>query len=64
MHNSGVIRRGNAKLYLVVIASAAKQSILSSWLGLLREACHRTALCADPLARNDEIGCLKIESGN
>src|SRR5579871_473505 len=29
-----------------------------------RGACHRAALCADPLApRNDGVGCLKIESG-
>jgi len=37
-----------------VIASEAKQSRLSSIApGLLRGACHRAALCADPLARND-----------
>jgi antitoxin CptB len=44
-----------------VIASEAKQSNFSflprlSFLlpfGLLRGACHRAALCADPLARND-----------
>jgi hypothetical protein len=23
--------------------------------GLLRGACHRAALCADPLARNDDV---------
>jgi hypothetical protein len=56
MHNSGASRRGAAKPYLAVIASEAKQSTLASLLphGLLRGACHRTALCADPLARNDD----------
>jgi hypothetical protein len=44
MHNSGASRRENAEVYLVVIASEAKQSILSSWLhGLLR------------FARNDDL---------
>ena len=44
MHNSGASRRESAEVYLVVIASEAKQSILSSWLhGLLR------------FARNDDL---------
>jgi hypothetical protein len=40
-------------MYLAVIASeATKQSILSLRPhGLLRGACHRAALCADPLAQ-------------
>jgi hypothetical protein len=40
---------------LTVIASAAKQSILSFARqdGLLREVYHRAELRADPLARND-----------
>src|ERR1700676_522884 len=34
---------------------ATKQSTLTSQQhGLLRGACHRAALCADPLARNDD----------
>src|SRR5256886_8324195 len=36
-----------------MINSAAKQSICACDFGLLRGACHRAALCADPLARND-----------
>jgi hypothetical protein len=44
MHNSGASRRESAEVYLAVIASEAKQSILSSWLhGLLR------------FARNDDL---------
>jgi hypothetical protein len=44
VQNSGARRRGNAESYLTVIASEAKQSILSLWLhGLLR------------FARNDEL---------
>jgi hypothetical protein len=40
--------------FLVIASEATKQSILSSLPdGLLRVACHRAALCADPLARND-----------
>jgi hypothetical protein len=36
-------------------AQATKQSILRlPRRGLFRGACHRAALCADPLARNDE----------
>jgi dienelactone hydrolase len=40
-----------------VIASGAKQSMMQqeSKSGLLRGACHRAALCADPLARNDDL---------
>jgi hypothetical protein len=41
MHNSGVSCRGNEKLYLAVIASAAKQSIVpqrkkEEWIASLR----------------------------
>src|SRR6266436_8315837 len=44
-----------------MINSATKQSILSGGRdGLLRGACHRAALCADPLARNDGDGVLRI----
>jgi hypothetical protein len=44
MHNSGASRRENAEVCLAVVASEAKQSILSSWLhGLLR------------FARNDDL---------
>jgi hypothetical protein len=52
-HNSGVSRRGNAEVYLHVIASEAKQSILAFMLlhGLLRRFAPR----------NDGIGCLKFE---
>src|SRR5690349_4531544 len=28
--------------------------------GLLRGACHRAALCADPLARNDELAIVEL----
>src|SRR5690242_21488395 len=31
--------------------------------GLLRGACHRAALCADPLARNDDFGAASKMSG-
>src|SRR5258706_1805672 len=47
-------------------ATATKQSISCSDLenGLLRGACHRAALCADPLARNDggEHAALRLPS--
>jgi hypothetical protein len=60
--NSGNVCRGNAAVWVFVIASAAKQSTLTLLHdGLLRGACHRAALRADPLARNDGFGCLKIE---
>jgi hypothetical protein len=29
--------------------------------GLLRGACHRAALCADPLARNDGMDSVRAE---
>jgi len=43
--------------WIVVIArsEATKQSIFCPDSGLLRGACHRAALCADPLARNDGL---------
>jgi hypothetical protein len=50
------MRRGIAKLCLLSLrgAEATKQSRASfGGSGLLRGACHRAALCADPLARND-----------
>jgi hypothetical protein len=51
MHNSGASRGEMAEMYLAVIASEAKQSILSSWQhGLLR------------CARNDGMGRLETES--
>jgi hypothetical protein len=56
MHDSGALRRENARLRLDVIArSTCDEAIHASWLahGLLRGACHRAALGADPLARND-----------
>src|SRR5882724_3756187 len=43
--------RANAR---PMTGSATKQSSLVCGDGLLRGACHRAALCADPLARNDE----------
>ena len=48
MHNSGATRRGNAKSYLAVIASEAKQSMRQqeSKSGLLRGACHRARIRA------------------
>jgi hypothetical protein len=68
LQTSGASRRGIAELYLdgAIIAcdkreafaqgsEATKQSSLAIPLhGLLRGACHRAALCADPLARNDD----------
>jgi hypothetical protein len=47
-----------ARIFDVIARSnATKQSTLASLLphGLLRGACHRAALCADPLARNDGL---------
>src|SRR5882672_1912763 len=34
---------------------AIQLSLTSQKAGLLREACHRAALCADPLARDDDF---------
>jgi len=42
--------RANAR---PMTGSATKQSSLPRGAGSLRGACHRAALCADPLARND-----------
>src|ERR1700724_1543246 len=42
---------------------ATKRSILPSQQhGLLRGACHRAALCPDPLARNDDATPRRIPS--
>jgi hypothetical protein len=59
-----VSRRGNADAYLAVIASAAKQSILAFFLAarwIASRSLSSGARLRDPLARNDGIGCLKIE---
>ena len=50
---------------VIARSEATKQSILSSWDdGLLRGACHRAALRADPLARNDGINYLSCHFGS
>jgi hypothetical protein len=60
------MQRDRETMFAVIARSeATKQSTLPLRLhGLLRGACHRAALCADPLARNDVecCGCLKFES--
>src|SRR6202790_60176 len=56
-HQSGTLMPSGA--VHTIIASAATQSIYrhpERCDGLLRGACHRAALCADPLARNDGKG--------
>ena len=42
------------KMRVIARSAAMKQSSLRLLSGLLRGACHRAALCADPLARNDD----------
>ena len=64
MQNSDEIRRETAQVCLSAViagSSATKQSHARD-TGLLREACHRAALRADPLARNARVRCLKLES--
>jgi hypothetical protein len=45
-------------IFFVIARSESDEAIHSYFIirrdGLLRGACHRAALCADPLARNDE----------
>ena len=58
MQTSGGSRRGNANARLKrrhceERSDEAIHSFLPRRDGLLRGACHRAALCADPLARND-----------
>src|SRR5260370_8968515 len=52
-------RRDRGAVFAVIARSeATKQSTLPLRLhGLLRGACHRAALCADPLARDDGRWC-------
>ena len=64
MQNSDEIRRETAQVCLSAViagSSATKQSHARD-TGLLREACHRAALRADPLARIARVRCLKLES--
>ena len=65
MQSSGERRREDehACLSSVIARSVSDEAIQSRTRGpgLLRGACHRAALRADPLARNDEVRCLKIE---
>src|SRR6266478_2802427 len=56
IHILGEVRELNAKLTPVIARSPCDEAIHSFFArrdGLLRGACHRAALCADPLARND-----------
>ena len=39
--------------FVIARSEATSNPELHVWPGLLRGACHRAALCADPLARND-----------
>src|SRR5450432_302102 len=58
MYNSGASRRGNAESYHNVIASAAKQSsFLPSFFAQRKLDCF---VARAP--RNDDFGCLKIET--
>jgi hypothetical protein len=77
---SGASRRGNAKLFPVVIARSTpvrrspafgrrrmRRSnpafrFLGPKAGLLRGACHRAALRADPLARSDGLQAWLFEN--
>jgi hypothetical protein len=60
LHSSGVLRREGAKVCFAVIASEAKQSILSL-LGPMD--CFVAAFLAMTAANSIAMGCLKIESG-
>ena len=66
MHNSGEARRENANtcLSFVIARSVSDEAIQSRIRGsrLLRGACHRAALRADPVARND--GGLAVSKSN
>jgi hypothetical protein len=56
LHSPGAMRRGKVETCSFWSSlRGAKQSTLAFLLphGLLRGACHRAALYADPLARND-----------
>jgi hypothetical protein len=56
MQSSGETRREKAKSRLDTVIARSESA-----MKLLRGACHRAALRADPLARNDGAGCLKLE---
>ncbi len=56
LHILREVRELNTKLTPVIARSPCDEAIHSFFArrdGLLRGACHRAALCADPLARND-----------
>src|SRR5258708_1161785 len=57
LQNSGPSRREIAEVrrHCEERSDEAIHSFLTRPYGLLRGACHRAALCADPLARNDDL---------
>ncbi len=60
LYAAGCLKREAAAPKLAVIARSGSDEAIHAFCayqdGLLRGACHRAALCADPLARNDVIG--------
>jgi len=61
----GVAGRVWVMVSVVLARSACDEAIQSFFAasGLLRGACHRAALCADPLARNDESNYSRSSTG-
>jgi hypothetical protein len=62
----GASRREIAGVYLGVIARSESDEAIHFRMpryGLLRGACHRAALCADPLARNDDVRLFENRIG-